>query len=51
MKIKYIGPEMVALKKDKTYEVLDEKHGTYKIMSELEETYYFPKRYFKIVEK
>ena len=50
MKIKYIGPKMVALEKNKTYEVLDEKHGTFKVMSELDETYYFPKKYFEIVE-
>lgn len=51
MKVKYIGPDLIAIKKDKIYEVLDIKHGTYKIMSELEETYYFPSKCFEVVEE
>ena len=45
-KVKYIGPDTIALDKNKIYEVLDEKHGTYKIMCELGETYYFPEKCF-----
>jgi hypothetical protein len=51
MKVKYIGPDMVTLKKDKIYEVLDIKHGTYQILTEVDETYYVPKRYFEVVEE
>jgi hypothetical protein len=40
----------VALIKNKIYEVLDEKYGTYKIMSELGETYYISADLFEIVE-
>lgn len=41
---------MVALEQNKIYEVLDIKHGTYKIMTELDEEYYFPKRFFEIIQ-
>lgn len=51
MKAKYIGPDMVAMKKDKIYEVLDIKHGTYQVMTELDETYYIPEKMFEIVEE
>ena len=50
MKIKYIGPEMVALQQNKIYEVLDIKHGTYKVMTELDEEYYVPINYFEVIE-
>lgn len=51
MKVKYIGPDIVTLSKDKIYDVLDEKHGTYKVMTEVDETYYVPKNVFEIVEE
>lgn len=51
MKAKYIGKDLVALKKNKIYDVLEVKHGTYKIMSELDETYYIPKKLFEIVKE
>ena len=51
MKAKYIGPKTVALKQNKEYEVLDIKHGTYKVMTELEETYYIPKKLFEDVKE
>ncbi len=51
LKVKYIGPDLVALEKNKIYEVLDIKYGTYMIMTELDETYYFPENYFEIIEK
>ena len=50
MKAKYIGPDLVALKPNKIYEVFDIKHGTYQIMTEIDETYYIPRRFFEIVE-
>ena len=49
-KVKYIGRDMIALKKDKIYEVLDIKHHTYKILTEVEETYYIPEKYFEEVK-
>ena len=49
MKAKYIGPDLVALKKDKIYDVLDIKHGSYQIMTELNETYYIPQKLFEIL--
>ena len=49
-KVKYIGADMVAMKKDKIYEVLDIKHHTYKIMTEIKETYYIPEKYFEEVK-
>ena len=39
---------MVALEQNKVYEVLDIKHETYKVMTELDEEYYIPKKYFMI---
>ena len=51
MRVKYIGPEMVSLKKNKIYDVLDSKHGHYKIMTEVEETYYIPQNLFEVVEE
>lgn len=51
MKAKYIGNDLVALKKDKVYDVLEVKHATYKIMTELDETYYIPQKLFEIVEE
>ena len=50
MKVKYIGPDLVTLKKDKIYEVLDTKHGTSQIMTEVGEAYYVPQKVFEIVE-
>lgn len=50
MIVKYIGRPIVALENGKLYEVLDQKHGFYKIMSEHDETYYFPAKAFEIVE-
>ena len=50
-KVRYIGPDLVAMKKDKIYDVLVEKHGTYKVMTELDETYYVPEECFEEVEE
>ncbi|MBR4514600.1 MAG: hypothetical protein IKO61_06920 [Lachnospiraceae bacterium] len=51
MNVKYIGPDLVALKQNKIYEVLDIKHGTFKVMTELDETYYVPGKFFEKVEE
>lgn len=51
MKVRYIGKDLVALRKGKIYYVLGEKHGFYKIMTELDETYYIPERMFEIVDE
>ena len=51
MKVRYIGSEIVALKKDKIYEVLDIKHETYQVMTELDEEYYIPQNMFEIVDE
>lgn len=51
MKVRYIGKDLVALKKGKIYEVLDIKHGTYKVMTELDETYYIPAECFEIIKE
>ena len=50
MKAKYIGPDLVALEKNKIYEILDSKHGSFEVMTELGETYYIPQSQFEIVE-
>ena len=41
---------MVSLEKNKIYEVLDLKHGCYKIMTEVNETYYIPQNLFEVLE-
>ena len=51
MKVRYIGKDLVALRKGKIYYVLREKHGFYKIMTELDETYYIPKSVFEPVDE
>ncbi len=51
MKVRYIGKDLVALRKGKIYYVLGEKHGTYKIMTELDETYYVTKQVFETVHE
>ena len=51
MKVKYVGPDLVAMKKNKIYEVLDVKHGTYMVMTEIDETYYIPENCFEIIEE
>ena len=51
MKVKYIGPDLVTLEKDKIYDVLDVKHDTYQVMSELDEAYYVPKNLFEEVKE
>lgn len=50
MIVKYIGKPTIALEYGKLYKVLDQKHGFYQVMSELDETYYFPAKAFEIVE-
>lgn len=51
MKVRYIGKDLVALRTGKIYYVLGEKHGTYKIMTELDETYYIPKSVLEIIDE
>ena len=42
MKVKYIGPDLVALEKNKEYDVISVEKGWYRIMTELDEDYLFP---------
>lgn len=51
MIVRYIGKELVALKKDKEYSVISVEKGWYRIMTELDEDYLFPPEAFEIVEK
>lgn len=51
MKVKYTGKDMIALEKDKIYEVLAIEKGWYRIMTELDEDYLFPPKLFEIVEE
>lgn len=51
MKVKYIGKyDTVALDWDKIYEVISVEKSWYRIMTELEEDYLFPKNLFEVVE-
>ncbi len=51
MKFNHVGKDLVALKMGKEYMVLDIKHGTYKIITELEKTYFIPKDSFQNEEE
>lgn len=51
MKVKYIGVDIVALDKDKTYDVMSIEKGWYRIMTELDEDYLFPPKVFEVVEE
>lgn len=49
--VKYVGrDDIVALDRNKTYEVLSVENGWYRIMTELDEDYLFPKEQFEIVK-
>jgi len=50
MKVKYIGPDLVAIPKDSVHEVLSIEKGWYRIMTELDESYLFPPHVFEVVE-
>ena len=49
MKVKYIGKDLVALTKGKTYNVLSVEKGWYRIRTEIGEDYLFPPDAFEIV--
>ncbi len=51
MKVKYIGDDIVAIDKDKSYDVMSIEKGWYRIMTELDEDYLFPPEVFEIVEE
>lgn len=50
MKVRYIGPDLVAVDKLKIYDVISVEKGWYRIMTELDEDYLFPPECFEIVE-
>ena len=49
MKVKYIGPDLVALEKNKEYDVISVEKGWYRIMTELDADYLFPPEVFEII--
>lgn len=51
MKVKYKGPDLVAMETGKTYEVMSIEKGWYRIMTEIDEDYLFPPEQFDIVEE
>ena len=50
MEVRYIGKDRVGIKKGKVYEVISIEKDWYRIMTELEEDYLFPKNLFEVVE-
>lgn len=50
MKVKYIGPDLVSVEKNKAYKVLSIEKGWYRIMTELDESYLFPPDVFEVIE-
>ena len=51
MKVKYKGPDYVALPTGTICEVLSIEKGWYRIMTELDESYLFPPEAFEIVKE
>ena len=51
MKVRYIGKDLVGIKKGKVYEVISIEKDWYRIMTELDEDYLFPPELFEIVEE
>ena len=52
MKVKYLGEiDTLALIEGAIYDVIPIEKGWYRIMTELDEDYLFPPKYFEIVEK
>ncbi len=50
MKVKYIGPDLVSIVKNKAYEVISIEKGWYRIMTEIDETYLLPPKVFEVLE-
>ena len=50
MKVKYLGKDLVAVEKDKTYVVMSIENGWYRIMTEIDEDYLFPPDVFEITD-
>ena len=46
MRKKYIGKDMIALTHGKVYEVLSVERGWYRIMTDEDEDYLFPPKFF-----
>ena len=51
MKVRYIAKDLVAIKKNKIYEVISIEKGWYRILTEIDEDYLFPPEAFEIVEE
>ena len=51
MKVRYIGKDLVAMKKGKVYDVISIEKGWYRIMTEIDEDYLFPPEAFEIIQK
>lgn len=50
MKVKYIGPDFVAMPTGTVCEVLSIEKGWYRVMTELDETYLFRLKYLKLLK-
>ena len=51
MRVKYTGPDLVAMKTGKVYDVISIENGWYRIMTEIDEDYLFPPKVFEIIDK
>ncbi len=51
MKVKYIGePDILALERDKIYDVISIERGWFRLFTELDEDYLFPPEYFEVID-
>lgn len=51
MKIRYTGESCVSLTNNKIYEVFDYKYGSFQILDDTNEKYYFSEDDFEIIEE
>ena len=51
MKVRYIGRDMVGIRKNKVYDVMSIEKGWYRIMTELDDDYLFPPEAFDILKE
>ena len=50
MKVRYIGKDLVAMKKGKIYSVISVEKGWFRVMTEIGEDYLFPPEVFEILK-
>ena len=50
MRVKYIGEDLVAMRRGKIYDVISVEKGWYRIMTEIHDDYLFPPEVFEVID-